>query len=128
MMVRRGWKHLQEMAMSSLRVYLDEDVDVLLAPLLAVHGIDCLTTVADGNVGRTDEEQLTFATQESRVLVTHNRTDFEGLALTWWAQQRDHAGILLAVRRSDTYDLLRRVLPVLQLYDQAGWRNMVLYA
>ena len=33
-----------------------------------------------------------------------------------------------AVRRADTYDLLRHVLPVLRLYDQAGWRNSVVYA
>jgi hypothetical protein len=50
------------------------------------------------------------------------------LAVAWWGQQRDHAGILLAVRRSDTYDLLRHILPVLHLYDQVGWRNTVLYA
>src|SRR5215475_4518805 len=42
----------------ALRIYLDEDVDVLLEPLLAAHGIDCLTTVAAGNLGHTDEEQL----------------------------------------------------------------------
>jgi hypothetical protein len=111
-----------------LRVYLDEDVDVLLAPLPVTHGFDCLTTVAAGNLGRTDEEQLTFALQESRVLLTHNRTDFENLAVAWWGQQRDHAGIVLAVRRADSYDLARHALPVLQLYDQAGWRNSVVYA
>src|SRR4051794_5219883 len=103
---------------SALRAYLDEDVDVLLAPLLAAHGIDCLTSVAAGNLGRTDEEQLTFAMQESRVLVTHNRVDFEDLAVAWWQQQRTHAGVILAVRRGDTYDLARHVLRVLQLYDQ----------
>ena len=36
--------------------------------------------------------------------------------------------MLLAVRRADTYDLARHLLPVLQLYDQAGWRNLLLYA
>jgi hypothetical protein len=68
------------------------------------------------------------ALSESRVIITHNRTDFENLARAWWGQQRDHAGLLLAVRRVDTYDLARHVLPVLQLYDQTGWRNTVLYA
>jgi hypothetical protein len=81
-----------------LRVYLDEDVDVLLAPLLAAHGIDCLTTVAAGNLSRTDEEQLTFAFQETRLLITHNHTDFENLATAWWGRQRDYAGIILAIR------------------------------
>jgi hypothetical protein len=100
-----------------LRVYLDEDVDVLLAPLLAAHGIDCLTTVAAANLGRSDEEQLAFAWKEARVLITHNRTDFENLAVAWWGQQRDHAGIVLALRRADTYDLARHILPVLRRYD-----------
>jgi hypothetical protein len=111
-----------------LRVYLDEDVDVLLAPLLAARGIDCLTTLAAGNRQQSDEEQLRFALQDSRVLISHNRTDFEDLAVAWWGQQRDHAGILLAIRRADTYGLARHVLPVLQIYDQAGWRNNLLYA
>jgi predicted nuclease of predicted toxin-antitoxin system len=111
-----------------LRVYLDEDVDVLLAPLLAAHGVDGVTTLAAGNLRRPDEEQLSFALQESRVIITHNRNDFENLAIAWWGQQRDHAGIVLAIRRSDTYELLRHILPVLHLFDQAGWQNTVLYA
>jgi predicted nuclease of predicted toxin-antitoxin system len=111
-----------------LRVYLDEDVDVLLAGLLTARGYDCLTTMTAGRLGKTDEEQLEFAGQESRVLITHNRTDFENLARAWWSAQRDHAGIVLALRRADVYDLARHVIPVLQLYDQAGWRNTILYA
>lgn len=111
-----------------LRVYLDEDVEVLLCTLLAAHGLDCLTTVVAGNRGKTDEEQLRFATSESRVIITHNRDDFENLAKAWWAQQQDHAGIVIAVRRADAYALARHVLPVLHLFDQTGWRNVLLYA
>lgn len=112
----------------ALQIYLDEDVDVLLAPLLAAHGIDCLTTLSAGHLARNDEEQLSYALQEGRVIITHNKVDFEDLAVEWWKLQRDHAGIVLAVRRHDTYDLARHVLPVLQRYDQAGWRNVVMYA
>ncbi len=112
----------------TLRVYLDEDVDVLLAPLLAARGIDCLPAVAAGNLGQSDTAQLTFALQESRIIVTHNRQDYEDLAVAWWGQKRDHAGIILAIRRSDVYELLRHILPVLQLFDQSGWRNSVIYA
>ncbi len=112
----------------ALRLYLDEDVDVLLAGLLTARGYDCLTTAAAGRLGSSDDEQLRFAAQESRVLITHNRTDFEDLARAWWSAQRDHAGIVLALRRADVYDLARHLLPVLRLYDQSGWRNAVLYA
>jgi Domain of unknown function (DUF5615) len=115
-------------AMAPLRVYLDEDVDVLLAPLLVAHGIDCLTTVAAGNLGRRDEEQLAFAAQESRVIITHNRTDFENLAIAWWGLQRQHGGIVMAIRRASPYELLRHVLPVLRLFDQAGRREVALYS
>jgi predicted nuclease of predicted toxin-antitoxin system len=110
-----------------LRVYLDEDVDVIVAALLAAHGIDCLTALAAGNLGLRDEEQLNFAAQENRVLITHNRVDFERLAVAWFNQQRDHAGIILAVRRADSYVLTRRILPVLRIYDQISWINAVLY-
>ena len=112
----------------TLRVYLDEDVDVLLASLLAAHGFDCLTAGGAGHLRWTDEAQLEYAAQESRILITHNRVDFENLAVAWWGRQQDHAGIILAIRRGDTYELARHVLPVLGLYDQAGWRNLVMYA
>ncbi len=101
---------------------------MLLASLLAAQGLDCLTTVDAGRLGSTDEGQLDFATQQGRILITHNRVDFENLAVDWWSRPKDHAGIVLAVRKVDTYDLARRLLPVLGLYDQAGWRNLVLYA
>src|SRR5258708_4318334 len=113
---------------STLRLYFDEDVDVLLAGLLTAHGFDCLTTAQAGHLGWTDEAQLEFATQEGRILITHNRVDFETLAVAWWGQQKDHAGIVLAIRGADAYERARHVLPVLGLYDQAGWRNLVLYA
>lgn len=62
------------------------------------------------------------------MIITHNRTDFENLAITWWGQQRQHGGIVMAIRHASPYELLRHVLPVLRLFDQAGWRDVVLYA
>ncbi len=71
---------------------------------------------------------LEFATLEGRVVITHNRTDFESLAVAWWGLKKEHAGIVLAIRRANTYELARHILPVLGLYDQQSWRNQVLYA
>lgn len=111
-----------------VRVYLDEDVDVLLCPLLAGHRHTCTSASDVGHLGWTDEAQLEYATNDNRVLITHNRVDFEKLAVAWYGSNRPHAGVVLAFRRADTYDLVRHVLPVLGLYEQGGWRNMVLYA
>jgi hypothetical protein len=114
-----------------LRLYLDEDVDVLLAELLAARGFDCLTTVSAGHIGWSDEAHLDFALCESRILISHNRQhfeQFEQLAVRWWGQQKEHAGIVLAIRRANTYELARHVLSVLAHYNQSGWRNCVMYA
>ena len=113
---------------SVLRVYLDEDVDVLLARLLGARGFDCVTASELGHLGWTDEQQLEWSAAEERTLITHNRVDFENLARQWWSRSKAHAGIILAVRRANSNELLRRVLPILALYDQAGWRNVSMYA
>src|SRR5947209_12158091 len=86
---------------SALRLYLDEDVDVLLADLLAARGFDCLTAVTAGHLGWSDEAHLEYALQESRILISHNCQDFECLAVQWWGQQKEHAGIVLTIRRAD---------------------------
>jgi predicted nuclease of predicted toxin-antitoxin system len=111
-----------------LRVYLDEDVDVLLSRLLKARGFDSVTASELGHLGWSDEQHLEWADTEDRVTITHNRVDFENLARQWWTQSRGHGGVVLAVRRANSYELLRRVLPVLSLYDQAGWHNVVMYA
>jgi predicted nuclease of predicted toxin-antitoxin system len=77
---------------SALRLYLDEDVDVLLADLLAARGFDCLTSVSAGHLAWGDEAHLAYAVHESRVLISHNRRDFEQLAIRWWGQQKSTLG------------------------------------
>jgi hypothetical protein len=47
-----------------LRLYFDEDVDVVAATLLSVRGFDCLTTLAVKALGETDGEQLERATSD----------------------------------------------------------------
>ncbi len=57
----------------TIRLYLDEDVDVALATALRQRGIDVLTTQEAGTLGLPDEDQFAFATQAGRVFFTHNR-------------------------------------------------------
>lgn len=116
------------MSPSPLRVYLDEDVDVLLGRLLEARGFDSLSASSAGHLAWADERHLEFAAADQRLLITHNRVDYERLAKQWWNQSREHAGIVLAVRRAASYDLMRRVLPVLALYSQTEWHNVVMYA
>lgn len=45
--------------------------------------------------GLDDEEVLTLAADDERVLVTHNVRDFPSILREWAAAQRSHAGVIL---------------------------------
>jgi predicted nuclease of predicted toxin-antitoxin system len=57
-------------------LYLDEDVNVLIADLVRARGVRVMTTQAAGQLGTTDENQLAFATSQGKAILTHNRVDF----------------------------------------------------
>ena len=57
-------------------LYLDEDVNVLIADLVRARGFRVTTTQAAGQVGTTDASQLAFATSQGKALLTHNRVHF----------------------------------------------------
>ena len=81
------------------RLYLDEDVDVLVARLLESRGFSAVTTQEAGCIGQTDREQLSYAVEHERALLTHNRADFEALGEQYIREDRTHYGIVLANRR-----------------------------
>jgi len=67
-----------------IRLYLDEDVSVLVGEMIRARGFDVLTTRDAGNLGASDRKQLEFSARDSRVLLTHNRVDFERLATQYF--------------------------------------------
>ena len=67
-----------------INLYLDEDVDVLVAKLLTHRGYQARTTRKAENLGRSDREQLAYAAQHKEAILTHNRRDFEALAVEYY--------------------------------------------
>jgi predicted nuclease of predicted toxin-antitoxin system len=92
-----------------IALYLDEDVDVLLADLIRARGFHVTTTREAGNLHADDAEQLAFAIQQRAAFVTHNRTDFEALAKSYSTTGQSHTGIIVAVRRP-VHEIARRLL------------------
>ena len=109
-----------------INLYLDEDVDVLLASLVRARGFEAVTTLEAGQRGKTDAEQLAFAASQQRTLITHNRVDFEQLAQEYFAAGQTRSGILIAVRRP-TYELARRVLIILNAVTADEMQNQIRY-
>ncbi|MCZ6801922.1 MAG: DUF5615 family PIN-like protein [Nitrospirae bacterium] len=80
-------------------LYLDEDVSVVLAAILRAKWFDLLTARDADHLGQSDLAQLTFGATSNRVLLSHNRMDFESLHREWLSAGKAHAGIIIARRR-----------------------------
>jgi len=109
-----------------VKLYLDEDVSVLLGKILVGRGFDALTARDAGMLRKSDEEQLLFATTHSRAILTHNRRHFEKLHLEFVEKQFEHAGIVVAGRR-DLYEMARRVALLLHATPARVFRNQLFY-
>jgi hypothetical protein len=95
-----------------IELYLDEDVDILVADLVRARGFRATTTQEAGQLGRSDADQLAYAVQHGQALLTHNRRHFEALAQQYSVEGRTHHGIVLAVRHQP-YEIARRLLLIL---------------
>lgn len=114
--------------MSSLFIclYLDEDVNVLIADLLRARGFDVITARDAGQLQATDAAQFAYAVSQARTLVTHNRTDFEKLVQTYFDLGQMHYGIIFAVRRPPQ-EIAQRLLAILNQVTSDEMQNQVRY-
>jgi predicted nuclease of predicted toxin-antitoxin system len=109
-----------------IELYLDEDVDVLVADLLRARGFAATTTRDAGNLQATDAAQLAHAASRQETLLTHNRADFESLARTYLATSQTHFGIIMAVRHPP-HEIVRRLLLILNQVTADEMQDQVRY-
>lgn len=79
--------------------------------------------------GLDDEEVLSTAAAEERILVTHNIRDFPAILREWAAAQRPHAGVILVygIDHREFDVIVRGIERCLELYpDQGSWRDLAL--
>jgi len=110
-------------------LYTDEDVTDDLAPALRRRGYDAQSTAEAGNGSLSDDEQLRYATEQGRAILTYNIEDFISLARQWHAQEREHAGIILSEQfsRRQFGELLRRVLRLLDSVTADEMHHQMMY-
>lgn len=107
-------------------IYLDEDVNVLLADLIKARGFEAITTREAGQLSKTDEEQLRYAVSQELTLLTHNRVDFEALAQAYFEANQEHYGIIFTAR-NPPQEILRRLLIILNQVTADEIKNQVRY-
>lgn len=109
-----------------IELYLDEDVSVLIADLLRSRGFVATTTQEAGNLGCADHQQLEYAADQRKTLLTHNRADFEGLAQKYFSAGKPHCGIVIAVRRPPN-EIAGRLLTILNSVTSDEIENQIRY-
>ncbi len=93
-------------------VYLDADVDPELARQARQRGFDVVSAYEVGNGRLLDEDQLAYAAEQNKVILTHNARDFAPLFDEWWQAGRHHAGIMVS-EQLPVGVLLKRLLQML---------------
>ena len=88
--------------MARIRFYTDEQVARAVVRGLRRRGVDVLTVPEAGTLGVSDAEQLQRASDEERVIFTHD-DDFLRLA----AEGADHAGIVYASQERRVGEIIR---------------------
>ena len=112
--------------MAAIRLLIDEDVRPLIAKTLRDRGYDVQHVVEVGRAGRSDDEQLRYATADGRALLTHNVRDYVVLDREYRARGRHHAGILVC-DQIPFRALLRRTLRCLARLDAENVHNRVVW-
>jgi len=101
--------------MSKILLYIDEDsMDEDFVQALQSRNVDVLTVANVGMLHRSDEEQLDWARESSRVIFSFNTRDFYRLHTTLIGQSLSHAGIVLAPQqRYGVGEMMRGVLKLI---------------
>jgi predicted nuclease of predicted toxin-antitoxin system len=108
-------------------LYTDEDMSALVATLLRSRGLDITTVPEQATLGKTDREQLKFATSLGRCILTHNRVDFERLHLQYMEEGKQHYGIIV-VPQKNAYEVAQRIGILVSTLMAYEINNQLLYA
>ena len=90
--------------MAKLKFYLNESVNIAVANGLIRRDVEAISVKDIGNLGLSDEEQLTYAIKNNFVIVTHD-ADFLSMAMNF-----KHKGIVyIHQQKYGIGDLIRRL-------------------
>ena len=110
------------------RLYLDENFGQTFARILTSRGFDALTAQAAGMLGRSDREQLEFAADQGRCLLSQNIAHFVVVHGQFMRGGLDHAGILLVEHNPNAAFLASKCVRRLANETDASVKSQLLYA
>ena len=81
--------------MEKIRLYIDEDLSDRLAVALRSRGFDVISAHEVGMRGKSDKEQLDYASKHNRVILTRNVRHFVTLQRDFYKNELFHKGIVV---------------------------------
>jgi hypothetical protein len=102
---------------SQFRLFIDEDsAEKAVLAALRNAKLDILTVAEVGRLSYSDEDQLTWAAQQGRVLYSYNARDFCQLHDQYMVEGKTHAGIILVPQqRYSVGQLLRGFINLMKI-------------
>lgn len=108
----------------SIKLLLDEDGHVPLARALQNRGYDALHVSELQRKGKSDAEQLAYATAHERCLMSFNVKDFVLLHAEYLESRKEHYGIIVS-KQFSVGQTLKRLLRVLQRLSRESMKNRI---
>ena len=112
--------------MEQIRLFLDEDVHSSLSQILRKRGFDALHAQELKRKGLSDEEQLQYAINHQRCLMTFNVKDHVRLHNQFVMLEQEHWGIIVS-KQIPLTEALRRTLKVLQRESKLSMKNCLIF-
>ena len=109
---------------NTIRLSIDEDVWLGLAEALRERGFDAVHVYEVARGSLNDREQMAFAIQQRRAILTHNKRHYIPFVAEYHWAGKEHCGILV-IAQLPRGELLRRVEAFLQQYQASKIRNQV---
>ena len=108
------------------RIYLDENMPIVLAPLIQSRGFFATTAHAERLLGADDADHLEYAASHEYCHATHNRQHFIRLHNERMNAGQRHAGIIVSFVR-DVHVLADRLAERLNTLTANGFVNLFLF-
>jgi predicted nuclease of predicted toxin-antitoxin system len=115
---------------NTLRFYLDENIPEAAATAARRSGLDVLPAREVGRQHLTDAEQLRWAAEQGRCMVTRDVGDFPRLSRRFAESQLPHAGVALVPRSlpdDETGGIVRALMALSEMYEEGLPSYTVVY-
>ena len=110
--------------MSTLKIYLNENLSWKIAKVLREYGYDVVSSYEVGMNAEDDEVQFDFAVSEERAVLTNNFGDFVRVYQEYASSGKDHYGIIFTTKCTLAV-MIKRLRRLLENVTAENMKNQI---